>query len=573
MRRDEFFDVLYRDADFDGQDHIGVFTLPNKKNRQFQNIADMLEHVDAARESQNVFFCVQPMRKVNSGRGDVKDATRLVSLIADVDYGKDPKGKKNRFDNQDDAVKFLNQQCGLKPSAIISSGGGIHGYWFLNESIPILTTNDRIEAQTLSKRWSRSISHRAKAMSISIDSVFDLARVLRCPGSINLKLKDTPRPCNIISDWKPLFYDPEHFQALFVDDEDVKELEPLSGETTAWDRNASVSMDLMESAFELDPRFSTTWRMQRKDLQDDSFSGYEMALANCAVGHGWRDEHIFDLLVNFRRKHNGDMAKVCRRDYLERTVRAARHIHKRDVAIETVDRFVPVDDEFEESEDDSPSEKTKEREKERDAARNAISAVLGVQVERFIQHGKETPQYYLVLKSGKDIPLGNVAALRTQEKFQNAMVVHLHRQPLTFKRDRWLNFINMLLRIVEVQEDESDGRYNMFLDWVNSYMAGRKIYEAERAWVGISNKAPFWHTDRAGNKTFNIPAMSFKDHVNQVAIDRPTRAVFAAVMRKGNARKVQRTDRTADKVPVSCACWELKTWPIKQKDSVSGCGA
>jgi len=553
MTRKEFFSHIYRAADSD--DLTNVFTIPDRRTEQFptDDIDSMLAYCDERRSEQNVFFCVQPMGRITTGRGTSKDAKRVVAMIADIDFGVDPNGKKKRFVDQSTAMDFVCTQTGLTPSAVVCSGNGLHGYWFLNEPIEIENTLARIEAQTFCKRWSQAVQSRAAALGAAVDSVFDLARVLRVPGTINLK-SDEPKPVEIISDWLPKFYDAEHFESLFVDDVVAENREPIAATGERWDRDASVDYALVEQAFELDAKFEATWKMQRRDLKDGSFSGYELSLANHAVAHGWPDEIISNLIVAFRRKHGGDLNKVTRVDYLQRTIRAARSTHRVTEANEAVDRIV----------NDAPTDDNDAGDAGADLARRTIGSLLGIDVARFVQHGTERPQYYLILADGRDIPLGTVRDVRNQDKFQDAMFIHCHSQFINMPRPRWVNFCNLLLQIVEIEIDESDGRANKFADWIISYMAGKTIYSVDDVYIGIAHRSPFWYRDRDGGRNLHIPVVMFKEHVNAISIDRQSGAEFSAVMRTGGAMKRTRSARSNDGIVVSCSCWRLNQWPIEQ---------
>jgi hypothetical protein len=65
------------------------------------------------------------------------------------------------------------------PSAIVDSGGGLHGYWLLREPW-MLDSDDTREAAALIQRvWVQSIG--------ADKSVHDLVRILRIPGTLNFK--------------------------------------------------------------------------------------------------------------------------------------------------------------------------------------------------------------------------------------------------------------------------------------------------------------------------------------------------------------------------------------------------
>lgn len=70
---------------------------------------------------------------------------------------------------------------GLQPSAIVDSGHGWHAYWFLNAAARLLGDEAAGTRQRLTQ-LGRRLTH-----ALGGDHVWDLARVLRIPGTANLK--------------------------------------------------------------------------------------------------------------------------------------------------------------------------------------------------------------------------------------------------------------------------------------------------------------------------------------------------------------------------------------------------
>jgi hypothetical protein len=73
-----------------------------------------------------------------------------------------------------------------------------------------------------------------------------------------------------------------------------------------------------------DPRFRKTWARARDDLDDQSASGYDLAVAAACVRAGFPDETTVALLARWRALHDEDVQKVTRRpDYVARTLALA----------------------------------------------------------------------------------------------------------------------------------------------------------------------------------------------------------------------------------------------------------
>jgi hypothetical protein len=88
------------------------------------------------------------------------------------------------FDNDKAAALAFIEKIRPQPSAIVDSGGGYHGYWFLSETWQLDTADDRQRAIDIQARWVKFVG--------SDEASKDLARVLRVPGTHNLKYDDKP---------------------------------------------------------------------------------------------------------------------------------------------------------------------------------------------------------------------------------------------------------------------------------------------------------------------------------------------------------------------------------------------
>jgi hypothetical protein len=139
----------------------------------------------------NVYFGVTVRsRKQEKGRGRVGDALFTRVLWVDMD-SHDPQ-----------ALKRLQIE---KPSLIIDSGGGYHGYWLLNETL-VLNGNDvpldrfggamQAADNDLVKRTLKGL-----ALHLQADvKVAEFARIMRLPGFKNTKPERGGALCAVIED-------------------------------------------------------------------------------------------------------------------------------------------------------------------------------------------------------------------------------------------------------------------------------------------------------------------------------------------------------------------------------------
>ncbi len=75
-----------------------------------------------------------------------------------------------------------------------------------------------------------------------------------------------------------------------------------------------------------DDRFLETWEFKRADLNDNSLSGHDLALASQLVVVDCEDQEIADFIIAFRRRHGDgkDLKKALRLDYIQSTIDKAR---------------------------------------------------------------------------------------------------------------------------------------------------------------------------------------------------------------------------------------------------------
>ena len=170
-----------------------------------QELVSTREEVDALAEQyvasgRNVFFGVA---KFATRDNRTKENVRaLKAFWLDIDCGEakaqvDPvTGRPDGYIDQVAGLAALKEFCavvGLPKPTLVNSGGGIHVYWVLEEEIT------RAEWEPVAERFQEVC--RTQNFYVD-DKVFEVARVLRIPGTYNFK-EATPRPVSIITVGKP----------------------------------------------------------------------------------------------------------------------------------------------------------------------------------------------------------------------------------------------------------------------------------------------------------------------------------------------------------------------------------
>jgi len=122
-------------------------------------------------------------------RGQHKRATEneiaaLVGFYADIDFGGSAKGKVRP--SQQEALGFCRSMP-LLPTLIVCTGHGYHAWWLFKEPHTFEDDEDRKHVKALARGWASLLQAKGKAAGFDVDSVYDLARVMRVPGTTNCK--------------------------------------------------------------------------------------------------------------------------------------------------------------------------------------------------------------------------------------------------------------------------------------------------------------------------------------------------------------------------------------------------
>lgn len=132
----------------------------------------------------NVWFNVNPS-EAQTGRGKAVDVTRVTALYADLDV---KPGACPNLEAAEAIIADLSAHLGTEPTAVTFSGRGLQPFWSVADG-----GSDVVEAGALLKRFGRLAQAVAKRHGAQkLDSVFDVTRMLRVPGSTNVKYPDRP---------------------------------------------------------------------------------------------------------------------------------------------------------------------------------------------------------------------------------------------------------------------------------------------------------------------------------------------------------------------------------------------
>lgn len=171
---------------------VAEFTTPKKEHvfvNSFQEIvttADLFAVVGS--DKKDAYFALANFKE--KGKRTAENAKTLKSLFIDIDIGE---GKE--YANREEAIAAYEKFMGdtglsdLGQPIVVSSGGGFHIYWPLDEEAEVA------QWKPVAENFKRLC--KQEGFNIDWNCTADAARVLRVPGTYNYK-KDKPREVKIV---------------------------------------------------------------------------------------------------------------------------------------------------------------------------------------------------------------------------------------------------------------------------------------------------------------------------------------------------------------------------------------
>ena len=333
------------------EDHyVLLWTWPDKRSHWFRDVAQAAEFAATTGQQKDVYIGLGCSKEeYGAGRRcKSEEITGLCGLGTDLDLRSAAHGDKPLPTTIAEALSIL--PVGFPPTIILATGNGVHAWWLFKEPLMFDSDQERADVARLLGRWHTMLRLNAAAKGWVYDRLSDLARILRIPGTKNLKDRGNPKDV-VIHSQSGAYYNLSDFEDL-LDDASIPDPEAQAKAAQEWkDRFADkplainpaarIPEDLLEAWMDpekVDPRtaatFRNTWERRRHDLKDPSQSGYDLALADFGVDAGLSEQQIVDLIMHHRststQKHRKGLA------YFQRTIATAQKRSEYRVAIPAV---------------------------------------------------------------------------------------------------------------------------------------------------------------------------------------------------------------------------------------------
>jgi hypothetical protein len=192
----QYLEILFPDMYINDKQHICIFTPNTKKHFYFNTIDEVLDWIKT-QDPELTFYCqvFTSHKEAASKNNNWKPTNRIPVTTSSLYFEADFKCFPNK--SMEEALAFIYSKK-LKPSLVVFSGGGLHGYIKLSEPYEIKKPGDREFIEDLNKRLANYFMEKTK---IKLDKIWDAGRVLRIPGTWNHKPEYAkPIQSKIISD-------------------------------------------------------------------------------------------------------------------------------------------------------------------------------------------------------------------------------------------------------------------------------------------------------------------------------------------------------------------------------------
>ena len=465
----EFLNLLwqYKPEDL----YLLIWTLADKRSHWYRDNAAAAEFVSTIKGSDVYVGVGLACRDYGPAhRCGSDEIAGLAGFWADFDLRSDAHSKKALPVTIPDALSII--QASMPPTIVVSTGNGAHAWWLLKEPHVFDNDQERKDTARLVARWHTLLRLRAAQCGWAFDRLSDLARVLRIPGTINAKDPSNPKEVTVHSttDRRYNLSDFEEFlDEAAIPDPEAEEraarerAERFADKPLVINRNVRIPDETLESWMALDMRFKNTWLRQRHDLNDQSQSGYDLALACFGVDAGLSEQQIVDLIIHHRSLYKQKLRT--RLDYFQRTISKAA---SRSDGIEPLHAPPPLEPSYanvpqpelpESQNTTSQGEPGGEKPVDPATAKavlcEQISTALGVRVLRLVKLTGKEPVYRMELEQGK-IEFASVGKLIDQHSVRVAIAGSVGRLIPKIKSKAWEQLAQMMLDACIIEEGSEE---------------------------------------------------------------------------------------------------------------------
>ena len=293
-------------------------------------------------------------------RMENSDIGALVGVWVDLDVAGPAHKTDKRLPPDLAAVRRILESAGLRPTMVVDSGHGVHGYWCFPEPLIFAEEPDPAaafeHARVIARDWQRTLAvHAHRIGRWQIDATHDFARVLRVPGSTNRKLADEHRKVQVVSIDETARYELDDIAARLAEPELLAAFAGLPdvkpGDVIARDVLLAV-WQMVNTREYRDRGYMPEWlayaldsgtlsdtdrlvKVWKEGHESGDASNSDISLARLAANLELDERDAAEIIMCYRLRTNNKVEKVDpnrRADYLQRTIGKAFESYRKQKA-------------------------------------------------------------------------------------------------------------------------------------------------------------------------------------------------------------------------------------------------
>ena len=474
---------------------ILIWTLPNKESQWYTRLDQVNRDVEH-HAHEDVYTGVgianrNRARLTTQKRLTEEEVGGVAGMWADIDWAHPVHRKPNLPPSLEQAMETL-EGAKFEPSVLVNSGHGLQGWWLLETPWIFQNPEDHELGRRAAQWWHQHINGLYTAQGWTTDSVFNLDRIMRLPGTWNNRVPGERLPVEIIRETARR-YTPQDFLDLIP--EEFQTSTPPPGRTGQRkqvqnrravggnggnDGNGGLAMDpeavppllKLEALQKANPKFRKSWEQDRKDMADQSPSAYDMSLATMAIQAGWSDQEVVNLIICWRRKHDHDLK--LRENYYGMTLDKAKE---------------PI--EIAQAEEQLTEALTQPPEDQPEVLKDTLETLFRVDIIRIVRYAGDPPIYYMYTKQG-DITLGEIHKITSQISFRNMVATITGVWITAVSKKAWDQRVQaLLLACEEIDVGDASHPAQETNAWLAEYLLEKPPREEDEWEKAAEAKQPF----------------------------------------------------------------------------------
>ena len=456
---DQFLSLLYPNDLPSGK--LLIWTNPGKRSMWFDSIKPVNDAVQSLSNVNVYLGCgLSPEDYGERRRCPKNKIIAIPGFWADIDAaGEGHAANKTYPESKDQGLNLLSE-FEDPPTLVVDSGNGLQAWWLFEDPWIFDNPEQLAHAEKLSNSFGSRLSGHFKKRGFDIDSVFDLSRVLRLPGTKNVK--GSPKPVSIVTLDGPRYHDAE-LLAAYDDglEAPLDVVAPKLIKESSKDRSSELPRERMNLLFEVDPTVREAWSGGSVSLRDKSVSGRDLSIAVKAVLAGWSHSELEQFLRTGRTVRG---AKEKPQQYFDRTIEKAIGYADKPI-LASIDATVGISD---------PDATSTER-------LAAISSSFGLAspIEKLTKTVGD-PATYRLHMNGQNILLGDGSGILGQQKFRQKLFDLAGVAIPLFNREEWMKIATLLRQsAAEVELGEASTDLTQMQEWVDEFISNSGIADVE----------------------------------------------------------------------------------------------